>query len=342
MTATSAPKTFGDLYTMLLEALRADKSSTSGVSQAKRAINIALQDMHLGTDYKVPWAERRAILRTQDDYTTGTVTTTKGSTTVTGDSTLWNTANSFGDTNALANGKMVFSGSRAPYTVQTVSSDTAIVLADKFAETSLAASAYTYFKDEYDLESDFLRMVDLQTFSDEMEILLISRTEFRRRFPDNTIPGRPNVACLLDYAPSGNATPIRRVRFASPPNDFYRIPYSYITSNLAITSTGTASDTLVGDADEPIVPVRYRMAILYHALYCHYRDRKDDSRSQEAKSEYVDLMSRLMMDVEVGAPRPRLQPRIMPYVRSAQRPYRRGGSGRRYDVNGRFDRMEDD
>lgn len=343
MTAISQPTSFRDLYLSLLNKVRADTSSTGSTEQAKQYINVALHDCHLGTEYKFPWAERKAVVRTQNDYTTGTVTTTQGSTTVTGSSTLWNTANAFSVNNARQNGKMVFSGSRAPYTVDSVGSDTAITLTESFAEASLAAgSTYTYFEDEYDLASDFLRLVDAQTFSDEMEVKIIGRTEFRRRFPNNTIPGRPTVACLLDYAPSGNTTLIRRVRFASPPNDFFRIPYAYITSNLAVSATGTAATSLVADTDEPIVPLRYRHAIVFHALYHWYRDRKDDSRSQEAKGEYVDIMSRMMMDTEVGANRPRLQPIITPYVRSAQTPYRRGGSGRRYDINGKWDRLQED
>ena len=341
MAVTEHPSTFSDLYTLLLNAMRADTAQIGGINHAKRAINIALTDMHLGTEYKFPWAERRAGVLTQQDYTTGTVTTTKGSTTVTGDSTTWDTNNDFTVKNARTNGKIVFAGSRNPYTVDTVASDTSLTLTDKFTETSLAAgSTYTYFEDEYALASDFLRLVDMQTFSDEMEIPIISRTEFRRRFPNNILPGRPLVACLLDYAPSGNTTPIRRVRFANPPNDFYRIPYSYITANLAVTAVGVASANMTADSDEPIVPKRYRHAIFYHALYSLYRDKKDDTRSQEAKSEYVDIMSRMMLNQEVGDPRPKLEPRIMGYVRAAQRPYRGRGS-RRYDLSGRFDRLED-
>lgn len=337
MSSTSQVTTFGDLVAELLSKVRADSSSSGTVSQVKRAINTALQDLHLGTDYRFPWAERSAVILTQADYTTGTITTTQGSTSITGDSTLWDTVNAFSIKNARANGKMVFSGSRAPYTVSSVGSDTTITLTEKVAETSLAAgSTYTYYEDEYDLATDFLRLVDMQTFSDEFEIPIISRTEFRRRYPDNTVSNTPRVACLLDYAPVGNTTPVRRVKFASPPNGYLRIPYAYITSNLAVSAAGVAATTLVADSDEPIVPLRYRHAIIFHALYHWFRDKKDDSRSQEAKGEYTDIMSRLMMDTEVGASRPRLQPRITPYVRSAKTPW---SGGRRFDSGGRFDRL---
>jgi len=317
--------------------MRADSSATATIAQAKRYINTALQDVHLGQEYKFPWAERRTTLRTQSDYTTGTIAVTQGSATVTGSSTTWNTANAFGVANVRPNGKMVFSGSRSPYTVRSVESDTSLTLTELFSDTTLASgSSYTYYEDEYDLATDFLRPVDMQTFSDELEIRIISRTEFRRRYPNNTIPGSPRVACLLDYAPAGTTAPVRRARFAQPPDDYYRIPYAYITCNLAVNENGVTGPAMIGDKDEPIIPLRYRHALVFHAAYHWYRDKKDDSRSQEAKGEYVDLMSRMMMDVEVGAPRPRLEPRITPYVRSARTPWGRGRG--RYDADGRFDR----
>jgi len=324
-------QTFADLYTGLEQAVRVTTGISATQQQSKRAINVALHDMHLGIDYKLPWAERRAVIRTQDDYTAGTVTTTKGSTAVTGASTLWNTANDFGVKNARANGRIVFSGNRTPYVVSAVGSDTSITLAEKFTEASLAGASYTYYEDEYDLAADFLRPIDMQRFSLEVSVDLISRTEFRRRFPANTILGRPGVATILDFAPSGSATPIRRVKFAPPPNDFFQIPYTYVTSYLAVSALGVAAANLVADTDEPIVPLRYRHAIFYHALESWYRDKKDDTRSQEAKSEYVDIMSRIIVDTEVGAPRPQLRPRVQGYVRSAASPYSRG---RRFDRGG--------
>lgn len=325
MSTTTQYTTFLDLFSALSNAVRIQTGITATENQAKRAINVALVDMHIGIEYKLPWAERSAILRTQARYTTGTVTIARGSTTLTGSGSTWNTNNDFGVKNARANGKIVFNGSRVPYRVASVGSDTAITLSTAFTEASISAGNYTYFEDEYDLATDFLRPVDAQQFSDETSIDLISRTEFRRRYPNNVIPGRPLVACLLDYAPSGNTTPIRRVRLAAPPADFMLIPYSYITSNLAVSSVGAAAENMSADSDEPIVPKRYRAAILYHALYNWYRDKKDDSRSGDAKGEYVDLMSRIIQDQEVGAVRPQLRPRVSEYKRSAQSPYSGGG-----------------
>ena len=45
-----------------------------------------------------------------------------------------------------------------------------------------------------------------------------------------------------------------------------------------------------------------------------------------------------MADVEIGGVRPQIRPRVSGYVRSAKRPWSGSGS-RRYDINGKFDRM---
>jgi hypothetical protein len=338
VSVTTQPTTFSDLYTLLLNAVRADTSATGTISQAKRAINMALYDMHLGMEYKYPWAERAGRLITQAQYTTGTCSITKGATALTGSSTLWNTANSFGVNNVRANGKFIIGG-LTPYVVSSISSDTALTLSSRFTESTITAGTYVYFEDEYDLASDFLRPVDMQRFSDDVPVELISRTEFRRRYPANAVPGRPTVACLIDSAPSGNTTPIRRVKFHQPPDTNYTIPYTYITSSLAVSSAGAAQANLSADSDEPIVPLRYRHAIFYYALAMWYRDKKDDIRSEQAKSEYTDIMLRVTSDVEVGGTRPQIRPRVSAYARKAQRPWS-GRGNRRYDINGKFDRME--
>ena len=337
MSTTSQYTSFSDLYLGLEQAVRVTTGITATENLAKRAINVALQDMHLGMEYRYPWAERRAVLRTQDDYSTGTITATQGSTAVTGASTLWKTANSFAIDNVRTTGKILIGGGTTPYGISSVTNDTAAVLTDRFVETTVSAGTYVYYEDEYDLATDFLRPVDAQRFSDEVNIDIISRTEFRRRYPSNTTRGRPTVATILDFAPSGNTTPIRRVKFSPAPDSFILIPYTYITSNLVVDSTGTAKTGFTADSDEPIVPLRYRHAILFHALYNWYRDRKDDDRAIAAKAEYTDIMMRIMSDSEIGAVRPQIRPRISGYVRAAKSPYS-GGSGR-FDINGKFDRM---
>jgi hypothetical protein len=337
VSTTSQPTSFADLYTDLSNRVRITTGVSASQDQAKRFINIALQDFHLGFDYKFPWAERAAQIITQAQYSVGTCTISQGSTALTGLNTLWNTNNAFTVTNMRANGKILFSGSKTPHTISSVTTDTAAVLTNAFTEASITSQTYIYYEDEYNLATDFLRPVDMQQFSDHIQIDLIGRTEFRRRYPNNSTPGMPRVACLIDSAPNGNTTPVRRVRFYQPPSTAITIPYTYITSNLAVSATGVGSTSMVADTDEPIIPLRYRHALVFYALYQWYRDKKDDTRSDQAKGEYNDVMLRIVGDVEVGGVRPQIQPRIAGYARAAKRPWGGGGS-RRYTTGNSFDR----
>ena len=321
MSATTQVTTFSDIYTAILNGLRNDTSATATINQAKRAANIALHDMHIGFAERLPWAERRAVLITQPEYTTGTLTATKGSTTITGSGTAWNTNNDFSVANMRTGGKVRINGGNEVYEISSVASDTSATLTSKFTQDTVSAASYSYFEDEYALASDFLRPLDLKQFSDPMDITLIGRTDFRRMFLRNYITGRPQAATIVDLPFSSSTTPVRKVCFYKPPDKAYTIPYSYITSNLAVSSAGAALTQMSSDTDEPIIPLRYRYALVLHGLTHLYRDAKDDDRALSTKVEYEQLLSRAVSDTEIGASHPYLSPVISGYARRARRPY---------------------
>jgi len=341
MSATTQPTDFSDLYTDLMNRVRADTSVTATSNQAKRYINTALHDMHIGFGEKFEWAERSAILVTQPEYTTGTVTITQGSTTLTGSGTAWNTANAFGVNNTRAGGKIVINGGAEVYEVSAVGSDTSITLTSAYVSEDASAANYVYFEDEYALANDFLRPLDLQNFDTNGDIELIGRNKFRFRYPRNKTTGKPVVATLLNKPFSGNTTPIRKVRFHKPPDAAYSIPYAYVTSNLAVDASGNEQAQLSSDSDEPIVSLQYRHVIVLHALKNWYRDRKDDVRSQEVNAEFTDLMIRITGDTEIGQNRPQIRPRRTPYVARARRPYGGRGATRRFTTGDAFDEIRD-
>jgi len=406
VSSTSQVTTFSDLYTDMMNRAREDTGQSATVTQAKRYINIALHDIHLGQGEKYPWAERIAVLVTQPQYTTGTVTVTQGDTALTGTGTAWDTANAFGLANMRSGGKIVINGGNEVYEIDAVTSDTTATLTSDFVQDDVTDGTYVYFEDEYTLATDFLRPIDQQKFDSEASIDLIGRTEFRRRYPSNKVTGKPVIATLT-YRPiktsdSGTITSttsvgggttvwtnntladgdhvtiagttsyngtwtitlvtglkfvitatyvadetgtwttpqtdVRRVRFHPPPSEATMVRYSYVTSNLARTNLGVEQASMSSDSDEPIMPLQYRHAIVFHALAHWYRDKHDDARSQEAMNEYSKIMLRIIGDQEIGGAKPRFVPRVGTYRRRAKSPWS-GGFGR-YDLNGRFDRME--
>lgn len=341
MSTTSQLTDFSDLYTDLINRVRENTGTTAATTIAKRYVNVANQDLYLQGAEKMPWAERRATITTHARYTTGTLTATRGSTTLTGSGTAWNTVNSDGVANMRAGGKITVAGQQDVYSVTVVGGDTTATITPAYIGDTESALSYSYFEDEYALATDFSRPLDLRAFDTGRDIRLLGRQEFRRLYPRNRIPSsRLRHAMLIDLPFAGSTTPVRKVVFAPPPSDVQMVHYDYVTSAVAVSALGVGASNLSADTDEPILPLRWRHLIVFHALYHWYRDRKDDPRSQEAKGEYEQLKERLVSDLEVGQQRPSIAPRASIYRNRAKRPW--SGSGRRYDTNGEFDRMEGD
>lgn len=313
MSNISGPQDFSDLYTDLMNRVRVDTSESATKVQAQRYINIANNDLHINFGEKFPWCERKAVLQVMAPYSTGTVAITQGSTSLTGTGTAWNTAHSFGANNARTIGKLCIAGTTDVYSISSVGSDTGITLNERYQSSTETEASYEYFEDEYDLASDFLRPFDVQYFDANSAIPIIGRLDFRRRYPRNKITGKIEAATIVDRNFNGSTAPVRRIIFYRPPNDYELIPYNYITSNLAVSSAGAEQATLIEDSDEPIVPLHYRHVLVYGALYHWYRDKKNDTRSQEAKKEYTDLVIRIANDTEIGASRPGIAPKMSAY-----------------------------
>jgi hypothetical protein len=358
-TPTASPITFQDLYVDLMGRLRMDSTNAATVIKAKRAINTALLDMHVGQGEKFPWAERQAVLVTQSAWTpNGTAQVVQGAAGL----VLNDGTDSFnGDRdgngihlNAHPTTKFIFSGdtTKVYEWERTIIPQGGNMSAVYLGDTD-AAITFRAYQPEYALADDFLKPVDARNFGDHLNIPLIDRVRFRRFYPNNTTPGTPRVATIFDRY-IARATPsvatqylTKRILFHPPPSTVIQIPYSYVTSYLAVNNTSTtaggshgagwAGVAMTEDDDEPIVPLQIRHAIVYHALADWYRDRRDDARSAEARGLYTEIVNRAIADVEVTSPRPRFRP-SRAYASRARRPY----SGRgRFDTGGRFDRLED-
>lgn len=298
MSVTTAPVDFNDLYTDLLNRVHASTSTPAITNIAKRYVNQALLDMHVGHGEKFPWAHRDSLLHTHAPYSTGTLTIIRGFTAALGLNTAWLSMNEFGNLNVRAIGKVRFGGQHETYRVaRTPLSDTALHFEDAYAGDVTAGSTYTgtyqYFESEYVLPTDFIRPVDVTRFNNDIE--LIGRVEFRRRYPDNLRLGEPTIASIVDTTtfPGGTITPDlprRRIMFHPTPNAVYLLQFSYVTNELVVSSTGVAATQFSANTDEPIVPQEYRSAIVAKALEQWYRDRKDDERSFAAKAEYTEIL----------------------------------------------------
>src|SRR3990167_8481884 len=142
VSTSTLPTDLSDLQNDLIQRVRDETGITTTNTIATRFLNIGLADMHSDPGSVFPWAARRAVLITHAPYTAGTVGVRAAArTTVTGASTLWNTAvTGFGFNNARIGGKMVFSGLSEIYDVSAVGSDTAITISPQWVGSALSAA----------------------------------------------------------------------------------------------------------------------------------------------------------------------------------------------------------
>jgi len=232
---------------------------------------------------------------------------------------------------SASGGKIRISGEDV-YEISAVASDTSATLTFPYIQDTESGASYTYFEDEYSLNSAFLRPMDFQKFSPAGNVELIARKEFRRRYPRNAITGVPRVAAITEKIPSGSADMRRFVRFWRPPESVRLLPYAFVTNQLAASSSGTLQTSLSADTDEPIIPFPYRHLLVLHALKNWYRDKKDDQRSVEVQSEWLDLMRRVTGDQDIAEQRPQLRPRMSGYRGRARAPW--GGNVHAHFVTG--------
>jgi hypothetical protein len=342
MATTDSPATLSELRTDFLNALKEVTGDSAINAVADRYVNKALQEIHQEPD-GWPWAERRATILTHPGYSTGTVAIALATrTTVTGTSTLWNTAvTGMGFNNVRAGGKLTFAGGLDPYEVASVSNDTSLTLQDRYVgTTALSGATYQYTEDEYALAADFDRPIDARYFTEDRKIPLLGARAFYHRFARNTRRGPPEVACLIELGPSGSTSLRPRILFGPAPDRTYLLPYRYYTTNLAVSSTGTGQANLSAASDEPIVPPRFRQALVRKALECWTRDRKDDARADTYRAEADAILARARSSTSPIADRPRLAPAMLGYQGAAQAPYQ-SGRRRRYSTDTRFDTLED-
>lgn len=344
------PKTFGELVTDFAQRVRKDTSYGVSETMAKRYLNTALLDLHMGHGEKFPWAERRATLLTHPTYAEGTVTLNPGSAVISGSGGMdYQADNDFGQENVRRGGKVVYGQDTEVYEVHVTLRGAPrppsenLTLTTAYIGEAATGVSYLYFEDEYDLPSDFLRPLDLRNFSDGYPLSIIDRREFRRRYLRNNGPGRPEVCAIVqlthDDPPFSEATPRKRLAIHPPPLRAIEIPYAYVTSNHVVSEAGALQESMSADADEPMMPYRYRQGITLKALHIWYRDRLDDGRSQSAESEFQRWVSRMLGDHEIGTNRAMVRPVTRFYKRRTRSPFTRGRDPR-YDVGGKFDRME--
>lgn len=240
------------------------QSGATERTQFKRFVNDA--GRRLWSMFAWPERKKESTIVTAAEYTTGTVTVTNGSATVTGSGTTFAAA--------VAGRKFALSLSGPWYRISTRDSATQVTLARNYEEPTASAQTYTIFQDEYDLATD----VDV---SSAMTILYgtSNKVELKTQAEMDAVlvpgaRGRPWCYCMVTPTTAGT----RRIRFYPVPDAVYAFRSLYLR----------AWTDLSADADaHAFDDTRERLLLLGAALD---GQRMADGKAITSEAEWMHLV----------------------------------------------------
>jgi len=175
-------------------------------------------------------------------YNTGTVAATAGSATITGTGTTWTSAMT-----ATDGYKIKIAGNDNIYTFTYVSATSAIISPALSGATNITGQAYTIFKDEYQLTSDFDRFLkngSVYVYSGGRINDIIEELP-KDRFQEEFVPEAQDPIRWVMLTRTHATTGYRLVRVNPPPKTAYVYPYEYVQKITPLTeyNTGTVAVT---------------------------------------------------------------------------------------------------
>lgn len=268
--------TFQNLYTELSDRLKAyDNSVASDLTILKRWVNMAIQ--YICGKRVWPFMLAEEIVQTVTDYTTGTVATTSGSTSITFSAVI-----SASKTNQYI--KTSSSDDWYQITAHTAGSATATI--SPAATTTAAAATYTIRKLLYTTTTPLIQIIDMKQLVTPVRIISVSPRETDFFLPLYYDAGTPYYYIMSSPNSSG-----------TPQFSFIRSPD--VTMNIMIRGIKALSD-LSADADVPLIPTPWHDSIVNIAAFYGFQS-LDDTRAsielQIGESRISDMAKILSHDL---------------------------------------------
>ena len=293
-------RTFKDIQDAIIARAKLN-SSTAVRNDLKEKINTFYQ--RLGSKKAYRWSGETRPFTLKARYTTGTISVTNGSDTITGTSTAWTEFDHLFS-------YMKIESEETPFKVIRVDeSGQEIVLDSAYTGTTNASASYTMFKYEYGL------------FPDLMDIRKIYIPGLQRYL----LPAGPNELDELRYQyPFRSGVPRRYTinghniyigktwETFNINTDFWEDDYDVKprNKNLIIWPAILSEDRIAKirytkilepmgkDDDEPMVPYENRSILVYGPLEEYFLQNRDLNTKREWEQKYEDHLEELESDIE--------------------------------------------
>ncbi len=216
-----ASLTFANVETRVANQLRLPTSNTTEMTKLDAIINMVYREIGARTDWY--WLLKRTVINTVDDYSTGTVNVTSGSTSVTASATI--SASKAGQ-KLLITGDTVDSGAVYRITSHTAGTD-AITIDAAFTGATNTTASYHIYQDTYDLPADLGAVVNITRYGYEEPLRIIPVEEMHRLKSWDLTSWKPHTAAIFDYDTTGDPTTQRQLIVHPYPDDTYRLEIHY-------------------------------------------------------------------------------------------------------------------
>ncbi len=260
-----------------------DQTISSQATLLKRWLNNAQQVILRSFEWPFLRSPTPLVIQTVTDYTTGTVATVAGSTSITFSATI---------TLSKANQFIQFSNSSDWYKITAHTAGTAAATLEIAAINTNSVATYTIRKLYYSTTTAVDRII--QVFQDVLPYQLQETTpEYFQSFnPGFLSSGPPRIYCMAGVDSTGAP------QFRLWPN-----PDAVI--NLRIDYFTVATD-LAADADVSVIPAKWHTTVLLEGAKAQAFSFLDDNRYANAVTLFKDMIEEMKQEYEIGLHRHRV------------------------------------
>lgn len=247
-------------------------------------------------------------------YTTGTATVSKGSTTVTGIGTSWDSS--------MVGQKFLFPGDEAIYEVDSVVSGTELELKSNYTDESKSSANYKIIFDTYKREEDIdsINEAYLGGISGSSPTLqLVGLDYFREQQKSSSLlEGQPRM--LTAYVENDLGDPDWVMELWPAPSRAHTLLIEYDQS---------VSELVDSEINYPVIPNKYQFVLFWAVVADVLADQKEMNGAQVAGSKFSAAYQKFCSDYEMTDSRPRVKhdKSYLEMPRSRSR-FRHGRSGR--------------
>src|SRR3990167_3008061 len=293
-------RTFKEIQDAVISRAKLDGTKTDVRNEVKEYINTYYQHLAFKKAYR--WSGETRPLKLKAKYTTGTITATNASDTITGASTAWTEF-------AHLWCHMKIGRDPNPYKIIRVASTTSITLDHEYVGSTAAGVAYTIYRDEIGLYPDLQNIRKFMVPGITNRISPIGPEEmdgYRMQRP--FYAGAPRF-----YTINGHAIYTAKTMasfnidtdfwednyFAKPRNKKLIIwPALLADDKVAQIRYTRIPEPLSADTDEPLVPYENRRVLVLGPLEERFRVARDSAQVSMWQKEHKDAIKEMEADVE--------------------------------------------